>query len=107
MGKAQYIVGIDLGTSNSTLSSILLDEEDDFSIQLHRVNQMLNEGMEGEADVLPSFLYFPLENEKKQGGFQSSLEKEEAFTVGTLARDRGVELPHHLISSAKSWLCHE
>ena len=26
------------------------------------------------------------------------------FTVGTLARERGAELPHRLVSSAKSWL---
>ena len=27
------------------------------------------------------------------------------YTVGTFARDRGAELPHRLVSSAKSWLC--
>jgi molecular chaperone DnaK (HSP70) len=28
------------------------------------------------------------------------------FAIGTLARERGAELPHRLVSSAKSWLCH-
>jgi molecular chaperone DnaK (HSP70) len=27
------------------------------------------------------------------------------YAVGTFARDRGAELPHRLVSSAKSWLC--
>src|SRR6185295_17282240 len=27
------------------------------------------------------------------------------YAVGALARDRGAELPHRLVASAKSWLC--
>lgn len=90
---SQAIIGIDLGTTNTTLAYVLPGET---TIEQLSIEQLLSKDTQGEALVLPSFLYFPLDGELKA----------QSHCVGTWARDRGTEVPNRLISSAKSWLCH-
>jgi molecular chaperone DnaK (HSP70) len=94
-------VGIDLGTTNTTLSYALQNEGpvDDLSIA-----QLVSAGTLESRPSLPSFLYVPSRHEF---GFEAlSLPWDEVmdFCVGTMARDEGGKVPDRLVSSAKSWL---
>lgn len=82
------IVGIDLGTTNSTLAYATSS-----TIEQLPIPQMISREMEGEKFSLPSFYFFPLEEGEP--------------CVGWYAKERGAELPDRVISSAKSWLCHD
>jgi hypothetical protein len=90
---SSYIIGIDLGTTNCTMAYA---EKGSSQISLAAIPQMVEGQLIGERDLLPSFVYFPLPEETFI----------ENYCVGSYARDRGGELPTHLIASAKSWLCH-
>lgn len=105
----KYLVGIDLGTTNCTMAYSRLsdaDTADTFGIEQFGVPQITAPETEGESAVLPSFLYFPLPEEKEAKLAGISWDPTRAFCVGAFAQKRGIEMPTRLISSAKSWLCH-
>jgi hypothetical protein len=57
-------------------------------------------------DSLPSFLYVKQGHEDDSSSLELPWQDDDAVTVaGEFARERGAEVPHKLISSAKSWLC--
>lgn len=89
---SNYIIGIDLGTTNCTMAYMAVDGEE---ISLFEISQRIAAGTVGEKFSLPSFLYFPLEEEEEEGP-----------CVGLFARERGGELVDRMVTSAKSWLCH-
>ena len=97
-----YIIGIDLGTTNCTMA--YTSQKD--AIQQFAIPQADSNGAAEEQAILPSFIYFPLEEElqAKAGAIPWDLER--TFCVGAFARDRGKELPYRMVASAKSWLCH-
>ncbi len=96
-----YIIGIDLGTTNCTLAYTQPDTD---VINQFFIPQLTHAGTLGEDQSLPSFLYFPLQEEIKAG---HTFATESHCSIGLFARNRGAELPMRLISSAKSWLCHQ
>jgi len=91
-----HLIGIDLGTTNCTLSYIDLEGKKE-KIERLSIPQMMELNREGEADLLSSFLYYPLEGEVEQGT---------SFLIGQYAKERGGEVPDRLVHSAKSWLSH-
>jgi molecular chaperone DnaK (HSP70) len=95
------ILGIDLGTTNSALAVSGPDEP------AHSVGitQVVGPGEIAERPTLPSFLLLPTENEVTPAQLQLPWSGPLRYAVGTFARERGAELPHRLVSSAKSWLC--
>lgn len=105
MSQSKFIIGIDLGTTNCTLAFASLEEGAD-GIEQFAIPQLTAVGTQGEALSLPSFMYFPLSEELKAQHAAISWNPSNPFCIGTLARDRGTELPSRLIASAKSWLCH-
>src|SRR5690606_6289517 len=50
------------------------------------------------------FLLLPSPHDVKEGSMAVPWGGDPGYAVGAFARDRGVELPHRLVSSAKSWL---
>ena len=103
--SAKYIVGIDLGTTNSALASCdmpISDEES--SIELCSIPQLINPNEVAERTLLPSFLYIPGELDFPRGSISLPWDPEAKFVVGELARKRGAESPNRLVASAKSWL---
>ncbi|MDR3625115.1 MAG: Hsp70 family protein [Chlamydiales bacterium] len=102
MKTTNYIIGIDLGTTNCTMAYTSLGRGKHPEIIQFPIMQMSAFGVQEEHFSLPSFLYFPLEEEKEKHLF---LDKK--VSVGILARERGSEIPGRVISSAKSWLCHD
>lgn len=101
-GKNGYLIGIDLGTTNCTLAYQDLEQEDAPICQLP-IPQLINATTIEESLTLPSFIYFPLEEEKLS--LPKNALNDSSYCIGIYARDRGAEVPNRLISSAKSWLC--
>lgn len=108
MSQASYIIGIDLGTTNCTLSYTPLQVEDKQIPLLEQfsIPQMMNSETVGTSFSLPSFIYYPLTEELDSSSAEILRNTQQSFTIGTYARQRGAEIPTRLIASAKSWLCH-
>lgn len=99
---ARYIVGIDLGTTQSAVAFFDM-ERPSYGLDLLKIEQLSAPGTVEAFDTLPSFQYFPVSGE----GLGDDLPwKSEGGVIGRYARERGAELPGRLIASAKSWLCH-
>jgi len=95
------ILGIDLGTTNSALAAAT----DDAPAVAQPIMQVVGPGEVAERPTLPSFLLLPSEQEVTSAQLQLPWSGPLRYAVGTFARDRGAELPHRLVASAKSWLC--
>lgn len=109
MSTPSLIIGIDLGTTNCTISTTSLHPEDKLQPQVEQVSisQAMSAQTPGSSLSLPSFIYHPLAEELKANAASLPWDGGRSFAIGTYARDRGAELPTRLISSAKSWLCHQ
>jgi molecular chaperone DnaK (HSP70) len=102
---AKYIIGIDLGTTNSALAYCEAGlAEEDSRIEIRSIPQLVNPNEVAGRPLLPSFLYIPGEFDFPKGSLSLPWEEEPKFVIGELARKRGVESPNRLIASAKSWL---
>ena len=108
--EAKYVIGIDLGTTNSALAyTEILAGADPFApanVQLLVIPQLTNPGEVRDEDLLPSFLYLPGASDFPQGSLALPWDAERGHVVGFLAQKRGVENAGRLVSSAKSWLSH-
>jgi Hsp70 protein len=102
---SKYIVGIDLGTTNSALAcSDATVPEQERRIEIHSIPQLVNPSEMAERTLLPSFLYIPGEFDFPKGSLALPWDPEPKFVIGELARKRGAESPNRLVASAKSWL---
>jgi len=106
----KYVIGIDLGTTNSALSyaEVLADAaaSEPAKVQVLAIPQLANPGEVRDDDLLPSFLYLPGASDFAAGAIALPWDAERAFAVGLLARQRGAENAGRLVASAKSWLSH-
>ena len=100
---ARQIVGIDLGTSNTTLARIPAD-----GIGCHTVKivQRISATEVAERELLPSFLYLPGAHELPEGATALPWDQDRPYLVGEFARFQGSKIPGRVIGSAKSWLTH-
>jgi molecular chaperone DnaK (HSP70) len=103
---SDYIIGIDLGTTNSALAFARPTEEN-APVELFPVAQLTNPGEVASLDLLPSSLYIPGANEFVEGALALPWNPSPEYITGRLARTRGVENASRLVSSAKSWLSHQ
>jgi hypothetical protein len=107
---SRYLVGIDLGTTNSALAYV------DASAprvragapEIHKfaVPQLIAPGEMGTRPLLPSFLYLPGPHDLPAGAAALPWDHAAAAIVGEFARNHGARVPGRLVTSAKSWLCH-
>ena len=105
----KYIVGIDLGTTNSALARCDATAagsaaEEESRIEIRGIPQLVNPNEVAERTLLPSFLYIPGEFDFPKGSLALPWEPEPKLVIGELARKRGAESPNRLVASAKSWL---
>ena len=104
---ARYVVGIDLGTTNSALAYAMIPEGDAApAIQILPVQQLVGSREVGVRNVLPSFLYLPAAREFPPDALALPWNKAGDRIVGSFARDHGAKVPGRLVASAKSWLSH-
>jgi len=103
---ARYVVGIDLGTTNSA-AAYVDTQESPWQVRMLRIPQLVAPGVVEERDTLPSFHYEAAAGEAAGGALRLPWdEADPQVVVGVLARDQGGRNPRRLIVSAKSWLCH-
>lgn len=104
-----YIIGIDLGTTNSAVTYIDLSLAKNRAtppIETFEIPQLTGPGEVSKLKTLPSFLYLPGKYELDKDGIEGSRVSHGKGFSGAFARDQGVKVPKRLVSSAKSWLCH-
>jgi molecular chaperone DnaK (HSP70) len=99
----QYIIGIDLGTTNSALAFVET-AADGAAVNLFSIPQVVNPGEVAAETLLPSSLYIPGPSEFVEGALALPWDERPPYIVGRLAQKRGVENATRLVSSAKSWL---
>jgi hypothetical protein len=111
---SRYVVGIDLGTTNSAVSYVD-SQEDPWVIRVFPVKQFVSATEQEFLETLPSFYYQPVSivasqtetnrSETSQSEKVSPDDKK-SFYVGAFARDETAKTSRRGITSAKSWLCH-
>ncbi|MFM8442507.1 MAG: Hsp70 family protein, partial [Methylococcus sp.] len=108
MSEPRYSVGIDLGTTNSVVSYVDLNEVDGehAPLEVLDIPQLTAPGVIGEQKQLPSFMYQAHEAELAKGDVVLPWDDAPDAIVGELARQLGGKTPIRLVSSAKSWLSH-
>jgi molecular chaperone DnaK (HSP70) len=105
----RYLVGIDLGTTNSALAYVdTASKPAAGGPKLHTFNvpQVVAAGQVGEQALLPSFLYLPGPHDLAPGSVDLPWQKNPPDAVGVFARNHGARVPGRQVSSAKSWLSH-
>ncbi|MEZ6062617.1 MAG: Hsp70 family protein [Planctomycetaceae bacterium] len=101
-----FVVGIDLGTTNSAVCYVDTDREP-WRVQTLPLPQLVAPGQVEDRETLPSFHYEAARNEFPDEAMRLPWQASAAaYCVGAFARDHGVQVPGRLIASAKSWLCH-
>src|SRR5271169_4693981 len=106
----KYVIGIDLGTTNSALAYTEIKSDagplDTPDVRLMDVLQLVNPGEVRDEPLLPSSLYVPAPADFPAGSLALPWNPEPEFVIGRLAQKRGVENAGRLVVSAKSWLSH-
>src|SRR5690606_36103446 len=102
---SRYVVGLDLGTTNSAVTYVDTAESP-WQVRTFPVPQLVAPGQIEARETLPSFHYQPAADEFRPADLKLPWHHEPAgYFVGFFARDHGVVSPGRLIASAKSWLC--
>jgi DNA-K related protein/Hsp70 protein len=104
----RYVVGIDLGTTNSALgwADGRADGPEGRGIALLPIPQLVADGEVAPRDSLPSAVYLAGEHDVRAGALALPWSADERFAVGAHARRLGARIAGRLVTSAKSWLCH-
>jgi len=110
----RYLVGIDLGTSNTALAyaELVAARKERPRIEIFRIPQLTAPGEVEARQLLPSLRYHLGESELSDADRQLGLPEPlpqltlPAGIVGSLAQALGSRVPGRLVASAKSWLCH-
>lgn len=101
----RYIIGIDLGTTNSSVSFIDTAQAH-LSVQPFLIPQLSSHSTLEQALSLPSFSYLLDAHEIANNRLKLPWKQSVDDVVGHYALSQGSKVPTRLIQSAKSWLCH-
>jgi molecular chaperone DnaK (HSP70) len=106
----RYLIGIDLGTTNSALAYLDLERKvgqgRPAPIEPLPIPQLVAVGEVASRPLLASFLYLPGEHDLPAGATALPWDPGCQYAVGEFARTHGSRVPGRLATSAKSWLCH-
>lgn len=103
---SRYVIGIDLGTTNSALTYVDTQEQL-WQVRVLNLPQLVAPGETEPRESLPSFHYQPLASQLSAGALRLPWQQEPpTYAVGIFARDEGAKASGRQIASAKSWLCH-
>ena len=102
----RWVVGIDLGTTNSAMSRLPIRAEGQPDLENIPITQRISETQVGTLPTLPSFLYLPGPHEMPLHAMELPWNQELDYAVGSFARTQSAKIPGRTASSAKSWLAH-
>lgn len=105
MPPSRYIVGIDLGTTNTAVAFVDTALAD-LRVRPFDIPQLVAPGAVDGREQLPSFVYLAGEHDLTPAETALPWADDQRHVVGELARSQGARQPSHMIASAKSWLCH-
>ncbi|HEX3481254.1 MAG TPA: Hsp70 family protein, partial [Kofleriaceae bacterium] len=107
---ARYLIGIDLGTTNSAVAYVDVRAADP-RVRVFEIAQLVAPGEVAARRQLPSFVY--LAGDLDLAPHETALPWRPVSeptairpVVGELARSQGARMASRMIASAKSWLCH-
>jgi len=105
--EAKYVVGIDLGTTHCVVAyAPIMAEGEKPNIRIFEILQITAPNEMRSLSLLPSFLYLLGKGDVDPSSVRLPWQESVFALVGSFARKRGSEVPHRLVASAKSWLCH-
>ena len=100
----RFIVGIDLGTTNSVVAYTDTINDEPTAIEVLDIPQLTAPGTIEARTSLPSFLYVAGAEDLSADQLKLPWRSDKGLIAGDFARRRGAEVPTRLIASAKSWL---
>ncbi len=103
---AEYVIGIDLGTTNSVVAYTRLDAGETPQIQLLAIPQLTAPGTVESFPSLPSFMYLAADHEVREGAYDLPGAAGRDYVVGQWARQQSAEVPDRSVGGAKSWLAY-
>lgn len=106
--KANYLVGIDLGTTHTVVAYAKADNARQ-DIQLFQIEQLIAPGQVAARPLLPSVRYHPAIGELSEDDLSfpgGAPPADEAAVIGEAARLLGAKSKGRFVTSAKSWLSH-
>ncbi len=102
--RPAYLVGIDLGTSNTALAFAAPGSRE---VELFAIEQLVAPGQVAARPLLPSVRYHPAAGELDPAALTLPWPASpDGAVLGAWARDLGGEVPGRVVASAKSWLSH-
>lgn len=114
MATAQYLVGIDLGTTNTVVAYCEIQTDLSQSpVSLFEIDQLVGPGEVVRKPLLPSFRYHPAKGQVADGDLTLPWDSDlvdgdiEQVIIGEWARELGAKVEGRQVSSAKSWLSHQ
>jgi molecular chaperone DnaK (HSP70) len=102
---ARYLIGIDLGTTNSAVAYVDTHAADP-RVRVFEVPQLVAPGDVAPRRQLPSFVYMAGDIDLAPHETALPWDPTRRVVVGELARNQGARMASRMIASAKSWLCH-
>lgn len=113
MAAPRFLVGIDLGTTNTVVAFCeLMDELEHAAVELFPIDQLIGPGEVVRKPLLPSFCYHPAPGQIAANDLTLPWDNKpvtgdiDLAIIGQWARDLGAKVEGRQVSSAKSWLSH-
>jgi molecular chaperone DnaK (HSP70) len=105
VSDARYIIGIDLGTTNTAIAWVDTRAAQQ-TVHVFEVPQLVAPGAVEPRRQLPSFVYLAGEHDLTPAETALPWDASRRQVVGELARAQGARVASRMIASSKSWLCH-
>ncbi|BBM64853.1 molecular chaperone DnaK [Vibrio alfacsensis] len=114
MASPRFLVGIDLGTTNTVVAYCeITDNLEQSEVSLFNIDQLIGPGEVVRKPLLPSFRYHPAISQISPSDLTLPWDHEPVsgdinnVIVGEWARELGAKVEGRQVSSAKSWLSHQ
>ncbi|WP_425665878.1 Hsp70 family protein [Vibrio tubiashii] len=114
MASPRFLVGIDLGTTNTVVAFCeITDDLQNSAVSLFEIDQLIGPGEVVRKPLLPSFRYHPAAGQVSPSDLILPWDNQPVagdisqVIVGEWARELGAKVEGRQVSSAKSWLSHQ
>ncbi|KII79567.1 Hsp70 family protein [Vibrio renipiscarius] len=114
MASPRYLIGIDLGTTNTVVAYCeITDTLEQSKVSLFDIDQLIGAGEVVRKPLLPSFRYHPAVGQVSPSDLTLPWHNDavpgdsDNIIIGEWARELGAKVEGRQVSSAKSWLSHQ